>query len=338
MNMIKVLLASTCLVLLAAHAQAGGLDDFKAANAAVEQGQSEVAIRLFTEALSSGDLSPTDQLTAHWLRGREYTARSLIADAFQKQESARALRDSAISDFTAALALKPNDDRVCVARAEARHMNGDYDAAVADFDAAIKIKSSPVTLVQRAASLRAKGDYDRAIDDYSAAIAASSNANDDSASEIHNERGFAQFLAGRFDSAATDFERALALGTTAHTGDVLWLPYQAAWLHIARARAGQNDDEELARSAAKIDLKQWPGTLIAYFMGQITLDQVASTSTHGAMTRSRACNISVFSGELALVKKNNAEAARQFESARDACNIHTMQYLAAGVELKRLGK
>ena len=92
MNMIRVLLASTCLVLLAAHAQAGGLDDFKAANAAVEQGQSEVAIRLFTEALSSGELSPTDQLTAHWLRGREYTARSLIADAFQKQESARAAR------------------------------------------------------------------------------------------------------------------------------------------------------------------------------------------------------------------------------------------------------
>jgi len=85
-------------------------------------------------------------------------------------------------------------------------------------------------------------------------------------------------------------------------------------------------------------LKQWPGTLIAYFMGHITLDQVASTSTHGAMARSRACNISLFSGELALVKKDNAEAARQFESARDACNIHTMQYLAAGVELKRLGK
>jgi hypothetical protein len=56
------------------------------------------------------------------------------------------------------------------------------------------------------------------------------------------------------------------------------------------------------------------------------------------MGRGRECNLSFFSGEQALVKNDGAEAARQFVRARAVCNIHTVHYLAAGVELKRLGK
>ena len=119
---------------------------------------------------------------------------------------------------------------------------------------------------------------------------------------------------------------------------MLWLPYQAAWLHIARARAGQNDAEELARNAGKIDLKQWPGTLIAFFLGQVTADQISPPSSHGAMGRGRECGLSFFSAEHALIKNDGAEAARQFTRARAACNIHTVYYLITGVELKRLGK
>ena len=156
--------------------------------------------------------------------------------------------------------------------------------------------------------------------------------------DIHSERGYAQFIAARYAAAAADFEKALTLGAAARTGDVLWLPYQAAWLHIARARAGENDAEELARNAGKIDLKQWPGTLIAFFLGQAKADQLSPPSSHGAMGRGRECNLSFFTGEQALIKNDGAEAARLFVRARAVCNIHTVHYLAAGVELKRLGK
>ena len=83
--------------------------------------------------------------------------------------------------------------------------------------------------------------------------------------DIYSERGKTQFIAARYAAAAADLEQSLTLGSVARAGDVLWFPYQAAWLHIARARAGQNDAEELARNAGKIDLKQWPGTMIAFF-------------------------------------------------------------------------
>ena len=348
--MMRVLLAAVCLMLLAAPLQAGSLDDLKAANAAAEQGKADDAIRLFNQALAAGDLSPADQFTARKGRGGEYTAKSLIADAFERIDQARGLRADAIADFTAALAIKTDDAALYIARAQVYDLNGQNDSAIADFDAALKLNNAPVTLVQRASSMSAKGDYDRAIADYTAALAiVSKDAKDTKdtkdtkdagidAMDIHSERGYAQFIAARYAAAAADFEKALTLGSAARTGDVLWLPYQAAWLHIARARAGENDAEELARNAGKIDLKQWPGTLIAFFLGQAKADQLSPPSSHGAMGRGRECNLSFFTGEQALIKNDGAEAARLFVRARAVCNIHTVHYLAARVELKRLGK
>lgn len=342
--MIRVLLAAVCLTLFAANLQAGGLDDLKAANAATQQGKADDAIRLYTQALAASDLSPADQFAAHKGRGSEYTSKSLIADAFERLDQARGLRNDAIADFTAALKFKADDADLHVARAQVYDLNGQYDSAITDFDAALKLNNSPVTLVQRAGSLSAKGDYDRAVADYTAALdlvtkdAKETKDTNLDAFDIHTQRGYAQFIAAHYAAAAADFDKSLTLGAAARAGDVLWVPYQAAWLHISRVRAGQNDAEELARNAGKIDLKQWPGTLIAYFLGQATLDQLTPPSSHGAMGHARECNLAFFSGEQSLIKNDSAEAARQFTRARAVCNIHTVHYLAAGVELKRLGK
>ena len=336
--MFKVVLAVACLVLSTAALRADNLDDLAAAKAAVEVGNGAEAIRLFTQALATGSLSPADQAAARKGRGNEYIAKSMIADNFERGDEARSLRESAIADFTAALALKPGDASFNIARGQAYHFNRQYDLAIADFDAAFKLDNSANTVVQRAASLRAKGDYDRAAADYTAALALGGKEAGLEGWEIYNERGYSQFLAARYDAAADDFEKALTIGSALHSGDVLWLPYQAAWLHIARARAGQNDAEELARNAAKLDLKQWPGTLVAYFLGQATLDQISPPSSHGAMGRGRECNLSFFTGEHALIKKDSAEASRLFARAHEVCNVHTVTALASTVELKRLAK
>jgi len=336
--MIRVLLTAACVVLFSATLQAGSLDDLKAAKTAAEQGNADEAVRLFSQALAASDLSPDDQVTARKGRGAGYSVKSLIADAFQRTDEARTMRDKAIADFGAALRLKTDDDSLYLARGQDYFMNGQQDQALADYSAALKLKQSPGTLVQRGASYRDKGEYDSAVADYTAALAFDSKEAGFDGWEIYNERGYTQFLAARYDAAAIDFEKALTLGLAPRTGDVLWLPYQAAWLHIARARAGQNDAEELARNAAKIDLKQWPGTLVAFFLGQVKPDQMTPPSNHGAMGHARECNLTFFTGEQALVKGNSAEATPLFLRAREVCNIHTLHYLAASVELKRLGK
>ena len=337
--MIRVLLAAASLVVFSAPLQAGGLDHLKAAKTVAQAGVADEAIRLYTQAIAAGDLSPADQFDARKGRGSEYTAKSLIADAFQKRDDARRLRDNAISDFGAALKIKADDSQLYIARGQAEHLNGQYDQAVADFDSALKLKDTLVSLMQRATSYRAKGDYDRALADFTAATSRDAKAENLEGWEAYNERGLTAFLAGHYPEAAADFAKTLTMGLASHSEDVLWLPYRTAWLHIARAKAGQNDAEELARYAAKMQLKEWPGTLIAFFLGQLKPEQLSPPSSHGAaMGRARACNLSFFTGEHAQIKGDNAEATRLFRRVREVCNVHTVHFLAAGVELKRLEK
>lgn len=338
--MIRVLLAAACVVVvLSSGVQAAGLDHLKAAQTAEKSGNADEAIHLYTQALSVGDLSTEDQFAARKGRGSEYMAKSLVADTFQRGDDAKRLRGNAIDDFTAAINLKPGDSEIYIARGHTEHLDGRYDQAIADFDAALKLKDAAATLMQRANSYRAKGDYERAVADFAAAAARDTKAEGLEGWEAINERGLTQFLAGRYAEAATDLDKALTVGLPSHQGDVLWLPYQAAWLHVARARAGQNDAEELGRYSAKMDLKSWPGTLVAYFLGQLKADQLSPPSSHGSMIgRARDCGLSFFTGEDALVKGNAAEASRLFNHVREVCNIHTVYYLAAGAELKRMGK
>ncbi len=336
----RVVLAALGLVLFSLNTQAAGLDHLKAAQTAEKSGNADEAIHLYTQAISAGDLSADDQFTARKGRGSEYMAKSLIADTFQRKDDAKLLRANAIDDFSAALKIKANDVDVLIARGQTEHLNEQFDQAIADFDAALKVKDTATTLMQRATSYRAKGDYEHALADFTAASGKDAKAEGLEGWEAINERGFTYFLAGRYGEAAADLDKTITLGLPSHQGDVLWLPYTAAWLHVARARAGQNDADELGRYAAKMDLKSWPGTLIAYFLGQVKADQISPPSSHGGgmIGRSRECNLSFFTGEDALAKGNAAEGTRLLNHVREVCNIHTVYYLAAGAELKRIAK
>jgi len=334
--MIRLLFAAVAVVLFVSATQAAGTADLKAAQAAAEKGTGDEAIQLFTQALAAGDLSADDQSTARKGRGREYSAKSLIADAFNRQDDAKRLRDNAIADFSAVISAKPDDAAILIERGQAYHMNQQFDPAIADFGAALKLNASPTILLQRASSLRAKGAYDGAIADCTAALASDVHDANLDVWDIYNERGYAEFLAARYDAAAADFDKALELGASSRADDVLWLPYQIAWLHLAHARAGHDDTKQLGSLAGKVNVTQWPGTLIAYFLGQIKLEDVSAATNHGAMGRSRECNLSLFAGEDALAKGNREQARQPIQRAREVCNIHTLQYLVAGAELDRM--
>ena len=334
--MMRSLLVAICMVLFASGLHAAGVDDLKAAQAVAEKGTGDEAIQLFTQALAAGDLSADDQLIAHRGRGREYSAKSLIADAFNRIDDGKRLRDNAIADFSAVLGAKPDDGAILAERGQDYHMNQQFDLAVADFSAALKLNTSPSILLQRASSLRAKGAYDLAIADCSAALASDAHDPNLDVWDIYNERGYAEFLAARYDAAAADFDKALELGAGSRADDVLWIPYQIAWLHLANARAGHDDTKRLEGLAAKVNVKQWPGTLIAYFLGRIKLEDVSAASNHGAMGRGRECNLSLFAGEDALAKGNREQARQPIQRAREVCNVHTLQYLVAGAELDRM--
>ena len=334
--MTRSILAAILMIAFVTELHAAGTADLQAGNEAAEKGNSDEAIQLFTRALAAGDLSVDEQLSAHKGRAREYSAKGLVADSFGRHDDGQRLRGNAIGEFTAALVLKADDRSVLVERGQEYHLNREFDLAIADFSAALKMSNSPSTLLQRAASRRANGAYDDAIADCTAAL--NSDVRDAGLDlwDIYNERAYAEFLAARYGAAGDDFDKALALGASARADDVLWLPYQLSWSHIAHARAGQNDAERLTSFSSKLSDKQWPGSMISYFLGQMRFEDVSAQPGHGGMGRSRECNLSLFTGEDALGKGNGEQAQKLIQRAREVCNIHSFQYLLAGTELGRL--
>lgn len=336
--MVRTLCALLFTILMAAPSWADATSDLKAGTDAAQAGHPDEAIAALTRALDGGALPPDGQLQALRTRGGEYVTKSLMAETFDRREEAGRQRDNAIADFSRALALKADDAELLSERGNVFYLNGQYDLSLADFDALLRLKPSATGLMQRAGVYRAKGDYNRAVADYDQVLTSNLAEAGLEPWDIHSERGYTDFVAGRFDAAASDFEKSLALGLAAHAGDVMWTPYQAAWLHVARARAGQDDKNELAELAGKMNLDQWPGTLIAYFLGRRGLEDTGRQSGHGAMGRSRDCNTSFFVGQDSLAKGDRTAADRSLRHAQEVCNIHAVTALAAEIELARLKK
>jgi lipoprotein NlpI len=118
-------------------------------------------------------------------------------------------------------------------------------------------------------------------------------------------------------------------------------PYYAIWLHVARVRTGQNDADELAANAAKIDRSQWPWPIVALFLGSMNPDetQKAASSVEQPSTRvARSCEADFFIGIYQIEKGVQADARPLFQSAVDQCPHDYVQYSAAKFELKRLNE
>lgn len=106
------------------------------------------------------------------------------------------------------------------------------------------------------------GEHKLAIEDFDAAIAIMPIE----ASLLRN-RGVLHFYLGAFAAAASDLDSALQRnpGNSQNT----------LWLYVAQARIGRDVGEILAWYARNHDLDQWPGPVIAMFLGMIGPDVVA---------------------------------------------------------------
>jgi len=170
---------------------AGAVDDIKAGNKAAEGGEHDKAIRLFTKAIESGELSPKDLGIAYNYRGIAWLH--------------KADNDKAIADFTKAIALDPKD-------ADAYKYRGlswqyiDDDKAIADYTKAIALNPKDAWAYKnRASAWYNKGDNDKAIADYTKAIEI--DPQDDTA---WYNRARTYSISGEKDKALSDLKRAIA--------------------------------------------------------------------------------------------------------------------------------
>ena len=129
-------------------------------------------------------------------------------------------------------------------------------------------------------------------------------------------------MLGQFTAAQADFAKVLEL-TPDHQDAALWSV-------LARSRAGQETRSELEKDAAQLKLAGWQGQAINLFLGRATPQEVLSAA-QGSDQFSRAY---FFIAEHALTLGNTDAAKRLFQQATETGVKSSVEYAAAGVELK----
>jgi tetratricopeptide (TPR) repeat protein len=137
--------------------QAGGLEDFEAAKVALNQGNNDEAIRLFTNAIASGELVREQLKTAYKFLGNAW---------FDKGDY-----DRAIAEYTKAIEIDPRFAVAYYNRGLAWGKKGDYDRAIAEYTKAIELDPEHADAYNnRGIAWVKKGEYDKAITDWTKAI------------------------------------------------------------------------------------------------------------------------------------------------------------------------
>jgi tetratricopeptide (TPR) repeat protein len=138
----------------------------------------------------------------HYNRGNAY---------YDKGDYARA-----ISAYTQAIRIDPNDAKVYYNRGIAYADKKDYEKAITDFDQVLMIDTNKYEAYNnRGLAYYNKGDYDRAIADYTQAIKIAPDY-----AEAYNNRGFAYAHKVDYDRAIADYTQAIGIN-----------PYNAAAHH-----------------------------------------------------------------------------------------------------------
>jgi regulator of sirC expression with transglutaminase-like and TPR domain len=115
--------------------------------------------------------------------------------------------DGALSDLDAHIRLRPNESTAYVGRAFIHEFKGEPDKALEDLDEAIRLDPEQLTAhFRRGRLLLSKSDYDGAVRDEDEAI-----RRDPENAEAYGVRGWARVGLGKGDEAVADFSESIRL-------------------------------------------------------------------------------------------------------------------------------
>lgn len=227
---------------------------------------------------------------------------------------------SSIADFGVALKLKPNA-QTFGARGVSRKLLGDFDGAFDDQARALALDPRVAAAHGELAFLHhVKGDSDRAIVESTTAIGLAPKD-----PIMQRGRGYIQFCRGRFDAAAADMERSLALEFD---------PYAVLFLYLSLARLPGRARPDLAAVASRWTAAQWPGPVFDLLMERSTAQQVLNATA----TAPEQAEAYFYIGEWHLLNGRHDEAARALEIALRSLPPWFNEYSAARSELARLAE
>jgi len=202
---------------------------------------------------------------------------------------------------------------------------GRHDEAIADYTAALKLRSKASIYADRGIAYFSKGDDEHALADFGEAIKLDANS-----SEAYMGRGRLRFARGNFTASVPDFQAAARLKPTDH--------YAALWLYMAHLRAGESGAPELAKQATTLNLDTWPGPVVLLFLGQLSADKITPDPDPVPLQEmGNLCEAQFYKGEYHLIHGDRAQAATAFQAAVDTGVVEFIEYQQARIELAALG-
>ena len=293
----------------AAHAQDSDVERCSATSA-----KPDLAIQHCTQAIDSGKLTGETLAQMHYNRAIEYTAKND--------------HDRAIADYDAAIRINPKFADAHFNRGNAWGLKGDPDRAIADYDAALRLNPKDASAhIARAVELMIKGDYQGAVTGYDTALVLDPK----SGIALHG-RGRANFYGGDPQRGVADLERAWRTDLNLYT---------AAWLYLARKRAGMIDAEELLDSDTRGHRDgNWPTAVLMLYMGRTDVDSVMASALDrdAKKQREQTCEANFYVAHWHLLRKENERALALLKQAQSGCPRDFIEHEGAVIELRRLAK
>jgi lipoprotein NlpI len=235
--------------------------------------------------------------------------------------------DRAIQDYDQAIRLNPKYAAAFYNRGIAYRSKGDSDRAIADYDQAIHLSTNyPAAFNNRGNVYAGKGDYTRALQDYDQAIRQSPQY-----ALAFRNRGRARFYQDQFAAAVLDFAKSAEIEPSNL--------YSALWLYLAETRAGQNGRAGLENRSQGLNLNQWPGPVVDFYLGKIDEKEIyaAVENRDAKKNREQICEANFYLAEAKLLKNAITDAIPLLRSAEKECPPTFIEGQAVRAELKRLG-
>jgi len=264
------------------------------------------AIQQFDLALAANDLVPSLQFIAHFDRGQSHGALSHY--------------DLAIADYSASLALRPNEVQVLISRALLYGRNGKMEQAMTDLDATIAARPDlDFAYAMRSVANMRLGRIDKGREDIKIALSLRSE------NAAHGrDIGIANWEVGELEKAEDEFSYEVEHGPRKDYG---WI-----WYALTETRMGKALPR---RSLPDFDKKVWPAPIIGFFLGDITREAVFATAQQGEANavNGQICEANFYVGEWLLHNHDPAGAKPLIGEAASNCPTNFVEWGPAQMDV-----
>jgi lipoprotein NlpI len=243
-----------------------------AGGAAIAQ---EDPLDVLTATIERGGMAPADMAALYNGRGDAFVGRGML--------------DSAVADFTQAIALRPDYTDAYINRAGVHFAQARFDPALADYTAALQIERTEAS--------------------------------------AYIGRGQVYYYLKRYPASIADLKLAARYSPASR--------HAVLWLYLAEWRAGQTPGAALAANPVRWSPNEWPGPLMALFLGSITPAVVleAARNNDPVIQRAQECEALFYGGGYLLTRGKASEAKELLRRSLDACLPSRPLHAAARLEL-----